>query len=62
MVKFNVTGTMKLGSEERRFQREFDAPSEKRAREIAYSFFGSKHGLKRSNLVIESVEPARSKA
>ena len=58
MVNYSVKGIMKLGSEQRRFEKEFEAPNEVRARELAYSFFGSKHGLKRSKLVIESVQPA----
>ncbi|VVC03933.1 50S ribosomal protein L18Ae [Candidatus Burarchaeum australiense] len=62
MAKFTVKGVMRLGKgarlEMRPFAREFDAPSESRARELAYSFFGSKSGLNRRALVIESIAKA----
>ena len=59
MARFVVKGVLKLGGEERPFSREFDAPGEQRARERAYSYFGSKHGLRRSDVEIRSVEEAR---
>lgn len=62
MAKFLVKGTMKLGKgvalEHRPFEREFEAASEKRVRELAYTYFGSKSGLRRSAIAIESVSKA----
>ena len=53
---------MRLGRgaklEHRPFVREFEATSESRAREIAYTFFGSKSGLNRRAIAIESVTKA----
>ncbi|MDO8339458.1 MAG: 50S ribosomal protein L18Ae [Candidatus Burarchaeum sp.] len=62
MVKFLVKGKMRLGRgvklELRPFKHEFEATSESRARELAYTFFGSNSGLKRSAVVIESIAKA----
>ena len=62
MAKFVVKGKMRLGRgvtlEHRPFVREFEATSESRARELAYTFFGSKSGLNRRAIAIESVSKA----
>jgi len=52
MAKFLVAGT--AGG--RAFERLLEAPSEKLAREYAYSLFGANAGLKRSAVKIASVE------
>jgi len=62
MVKFLVKGKMRLGRgvklEHRPFKHEFEATSESRAREMTYTFFGSKSGLNRRAIAIESVSKA----
>ncbi|RLG18060.1 50S ribosomal protein L18a [Candidatus Micrarchaeota archaeon] len=60
MAKFSIRGVLNLGNEKRSFSREFEAPNEKRARELAYSFFGSKHGLPRNKVVIEAVDSGKA--
>jgi len=56
MAKDVVKGVLKLGDEERPFSREFEASSEARAHELAYTYFGSQNGLRRSNIKIQSSE------
>ena len=59
MAKFVVKGTLDLGREVRKFEREFEATSQKRAGELALSYFGSKSGLKRSAVnIIEIAKTA----
>jgi len=55
MAKFMVKGMLDLGRENRKFEREFEADSEKRAGEKAQAFFGSKSGLKRSAVNITEI-------
>lgn len=57
-MKFVVKGEMVLGRERRKFAKEIEAPSEKRARELAYSVLGSGHGLVRSRIVINEIAKA----
>ncbi|MFA5050418.1 MAG: 50S ribosomal protein L18Ae [Candidatus Micrarchaeia archaeon] len=56
MVKFIVSGKIKLQGKERVFEKEIDAQSEKHAKENIYAVFGSKNGLKRTNIKIERVQ------
>lgn len=57
-MKFSVYGTIAMGKEERAFIKEIEAPSEKAARDKAYSLFGSSNGLDRKKIRIEKVEKA----
>lgn len=50
-MKFLVSGKIPG----RKFSKEVEAQSEKRAREVAYSLLGSHQGLARSSISIESV-------
>jgi ribosomal protein L20A (L18A) len=62
MAKFLVKGKMKLGRgvklEYRPFAHEFEATSESRVRELVYTFFGSKSGLNRRAITIDSITKA----
>lgn len=54
-MKFNVSGIIDVPNGRRKFSREVEAKSEKHAKEIVYSFFGSSTGLIRNKVKIESV-------
>jgi large subunit ribosomal protein LX len=56
MWKFE--GKMKMGKKWTKFTKEIEAPSKERALEILYSDLGSKHHVKRRNIVVEKVEEA----
>jgi len=56
MPQFTVTGNADLGKYEQPFEQVVDAESEDHAREQIKSRFGSKHGISRSNVRIESLE------
>ena len=58
MAKFLVKGVLDLGNQSRKFQRVFEAATEKRARELTLSYFGSKSGLRRSCVKISEVAAA----
>ena len=58
IMKFSVYGTITLGKGERTFVKVLEAPSEKAARDIAYSLFGSSNGLNRKKVKIQKVEKA----
>jgi ribosomal protein L20A (L18A) len=55
-MKYDVSGTIKLGRASRKFVKNLEAPTENAAREKTYALFGSLNGVKRSNIKIESVE------
>ncbi|MDD5022609.1 MAG: 50S ribosomal protein L18Ae [Candidatus ainarchaeum sp.] len=55
MVKFTIKGRINIGKE-RKFVKEIDAKSEKEAREQVYALFGSQNKLKRTRVMIDSVE------
>lgn len=57
-MKFTVSGRITLGSAERSFTTEIEAPSENAARHKAYGLFGSRNGLPRDKVRIEKVEKA----
>ncbi len=56
MAKFNVSGKITLGSEERPFSKEIEAETENAARHRAYAVFGSANGVKRNKIKIDKVE------
>lgn len=56
MAKFLVTGNIGSGKTGRPFEKLVEASSEKLARELVYSLFGSNGGIKRSAIKISTVE------
>ena len=57
-MMFKITGKFKIGNGERPFSKQFDAENEKRAKDIAYSFFGNTYRMTRSKIIIDSVVKA----
>ncbi len=56
-MKYNISGTIKLGREVRTFKKEVEAKGEFDAKEKIYKIFGSDHQkLKRTQIKIENVE------
>jgi large subunit ribosomal protein LX len=58
MKDFMVKGTFKAGHKWENFTKNVKSQNEKNAREKVYSLFGSKHGIKRSFISIDSVNEA----
>ena len=58
MSEFTVTGRYRSRDGWREFSTGIDADNEAVAEEHAYSTLGSRHGLKRTQIEIEGVEPA----
>ncbi len=58
MQNFIVKGTFKAGHSWERFTKNVESQNEKNALEKVYSTFGSKHGIKRSYIKIESIAEA----
>lgn len=54
-MKFNVSGIVEIPNGKRKFSKEVDAESEKHAKELVYSIFGSQNGINRKKVKIESV-------
>lgn len=57
-MRFTVSGRIELPNGARPFSKEVDAKSEKHARELVYSLFGSVNGVNRGKVKIESVAKA----
>ena len=55
MSEFTVTGTFEARDGRQAFETTIDAPNENVAEDRAYAEFGSKHGLKRTQVEIEEV-------
>jgi large subunit ribosomal protein LX len=55
---FIITGKFLMGDRLQKFQREVEARGEKRAREKIYQDMGSRHRVKRSRILIHTVEEA----
>ena len=55
-IKFTISGSFMMGGTMQKFQKEVEARSEGRAREKIYQDLGSKHRVKRSRVLIASVE------
>ena len=53
---FRIKGSFVMGSETQVFTKEFRAVKEEDLYEKLYSIFGSKHGIKRSQIKIDSIE------
>ncbi|AKB84752.1 50S ribosomal protein L18Ae [Methanococcoides methylutens] len=58
MQNYVVKGTFKAGHSWENFTKTIESQNEKNAREKTYSIFGSKHGLNRSLIKIDSVVEA----
>ena len=56
MANYIVEGKFKAGVQWEKFSREVESNSEKNAREKILSIFGSKHGVNRNLIKIESVK------
>ncbi|MBU7012527.1 MAG: 50S ribosomal protein L18a [Theionarchaea archaeon] len=56
MKEFRVSGKFMMGSTLQKFKKEVRALSEKRAREKIYQDLGSKHRVRRSRVLITTVE------
>ncbi len=54
-MKFTVSGTVDIPNGTRKFSKEVEAKSERHAKDVVYSLFGSSNGVKRNKVRIESV-------
>jgi large subunit ribosomal protein LX len=57
---YRVTGTFKAGAQQARFATQFEVDSPERARERAYSDFGSRHHVNRRQITIDKVEEVKA--
>ncbi len=55
MKNFVVKGKFKAGNTWENFTKKIESQNEKNATDKVYSVFGSRHGIKRSQILIESV-------
>jgi large subunit ribosomal protein LX len=55
MKNFIVTGKFKAGNTWEKFTKKIESQNEKNATDKVYSIFGSKHGIKRSQIQIETI-------
>lgn len=53
---FRIKGSFVMGSETQVFTKEFRAIKEEDIYEKLYSIFGSKHGIKRNQIKVDSIE------
>ena len=53
---YRIKGSFVMGSETQVFTKEFRAVKEEDLYEKLYSIFGSKHGIKRNQIKIDSIE------
>ena len=53
---FRIKGSFVMGSETQVFTKEFRAIKEEGIYEKLYSIFGSKHGIKRNQIKVDSIE------
>jgi ribosomal protein L20A (L18A) len=59
MKKFIVSGRFLMGDVLQEFQKEIEALGENRAREKTFQDLGSKHQVKRSRVIITTVEETK---
>ncbi|MBU7013415.1 MAG: hypothetical protein HXS52_03090 [Theionarchaea archaeon] len=59
MKTFTVTGEFVMGDSLQKFQKDIVARGEKRAREKIFQDLGSKHRVRRSQVLIDAVEEAK---
>jgi ribosomal protein L20A (L18A) len=57
---YRVTGSFQMGSKKAHFAKDFAVESPQKAREHAYSEFGSRHHVKRREIWIEKVEEVKA--
>jgi len=57
-MKFEISGTFRVGGKNQKFTREVPAKDEAEARERIYALFGSEHGCKRRWIEIAEVKKA----
>ena len=55
MKNFVVKGKFKAGNTWENFTKKIESQNEKNATDKVYSVFGSRHGIKRSQIQIESI-------
>jgi ribosomal protein L20A (L18A) len=55
-MKFRISGTMKIGRQNRKFEKEIEAATEKYAVEKAYMLIGSANGIPRSKIKVEEAK------
>ncbi len=55
-MKFKIQGAAEVGRETLPFEKEIEAKTEKHAKDVVYSIYGSKHGVSRSKIEINSIE------
>ena len=55
MKNFVVKGKFKAGNTWENFTKKVESQNEKNATDKVYSIFGSRHGIKRSQIQIESI-------
>ena len=53
---YRIKGSFVMGSETQVFTKEFRAVKEEDLYEKLYSIFGSKHGIKRNQIKVDSIE------
>ena len=53
---YRVKGTFVMGDEYHKFTKEYKATSEENVQEKIYARFGSKHGINRNQISIDSIE------
>ncbi|MDP2217950.1 MAG: 50S ribosomal protein L18Ae [Methanolobus sp.] len=58
MKNFQIKGSFKAGVAWERFTKMVESQNEKNALDKVYSVFGSKHGIKRNFIKIESIAEA----
>ncbi len=54
-MKFTVSGSVEIPNGKRAFTKEVEAESEKHAKEMVYTLFGSQNGLTRKKVTIDKV-------
>lgn len=55
-MKYRVEGKIRVGENERKFEKEVDGNSKRHALDKVYSLFGSHNRLKRTRIKIEKIE------
>ncbi len=59
-MKFEVSGSVRLGKSVRSFTKEVEAESENAAKQLAYSLLGSQNGVSRDKVKIEKVHKKKA--
>ncbi len=57
-MKYEIKGTINLRGDNRKFAISVDANSENHAKDKAFAYFGSKYGIRRVSINIESINGA----